>query len=180
MSAIYTVYGFEFNFNELSPASLEYLLKYGASQSLQDSVASVKAKAKKDGKSDDEVGALVKEAMAKRHAAILAGTIGFRHPSEKVSPLDAMIAKVGREELTAMAKAKGTKLPVKEKYDALFTAALERFAAKWTAEAERRLALTADVEEGDGLDDFFASDADEETEETAPPSDETGTGVTLA
>lgn len=167
---MYEVYGFKFDFENLPATALEYLLKYGASQSLQDSVASVKAKAKKDGKTDEEVKALCDEAMAKRHAAIISGTIGFRHPSEKVSPLDAMIAKVGREALQAMAKAKGQKLPVKEKYEALFAVALEKYRDKWTEEAKRRLEQAKNVDPTDGLDDFFGSD---ETDGDESEGDET-------
>lgn len=169
---MYEVYGFKFEFESLPPKSLEYLLKYGASQSLQDSIASVKSKAKKDGKSDEEVKVLCREAMAKRYNAIVTATIGFRHPAEKVSPLEAMIGKVGREALTAMARAKGTKLPTKEKYDALFEAALVRFKDSWTEEAERRLAMVKAADPADELDDFFAAEPETDGNEADDESDE--------
>ena len=125
---------------------LEYLLSYGWSQSLQDSVAAAKAKAKKDGKSDEEVESLVASTMSTRAEAILAATIGIRGPgAPRLSELDREIRKIGEEAMRAMAKASNVKLPDrktdegKATYDALFAKFLEVYSSEWTAEAERRI-----------------------------------------
>lgn len=145
---------------------LQYLLSYGWSQSLQDSVAAVKSKAKKDGKSDEEIDTLVASTMSDRANAILTGTIGVRGPgAPRLSEIDREIRKIGEEAMRAMAKGSNVKLPDrktekgKADYDALFGMFLSTYSAEWTAEAERRIeARKASVANaGNGLDAMFAA-----------------------
>jgi hypothetical protein len=150
----------------LSPESISYLLRYGFSQSLQDSVASVKAKAKKEGKSEAEIDALADETMAKRYQQILDGTVGFREPAgPKLSPFEVEYDRVSFDAIRKLAadkaKAAGVKVTLPKKgsdeYAALRTKLEAKFGDVWKKEAERRVKAAEKLgTESADHDDVFA------------------------
>lgn len=146
------------DFDALPTASQDYLIQYGINQSLTDSYASSRSDAKKEGKSDEEIAAVMAESVAARVAKLLDGTIGVRAPAgPKLSPEDAMYQKVASEAVKAMLKAKGAKPAGKanpngytaEQVSALVEKLADKFGEAWRKEAKRRLksveAATADV-----------------------------------
>lgn len=180
MSTI-TAYGYELVVDELPAKSLEYLLTYGLKQSIADSSANTQAEAKRAGKSEDEVQALVDAARKARVEAILAGTVGVRvaGATSGMTALERETRKVGMAEIEALAKSKGislrapaksdevTRAEFESKREALYQKFLPARGEAWKAEASRRLAATTsaigDLEAL--LADFPAAPAEEDEEQ---------------
>lgn len=76
--------------------------------------------------------------LGKRADAIKSGTVGTR-TARIGSPFDAMCKKVATEMLLAALKAKNTKRPKPEAFDALLVQVLEKHREKIEAEATRRI-----------------------------------------
>lgn len=154
----YTRAGTEYAIDEtaLSGESLKYLLQYGFSQSLQDSIAGLaKAKAEELRETDDykngvmtdedvdaEVALAIETKLKERRQAILDGTIGQKAIS---TPRDPLMG-IAREQVRAAVKAKGAKV-TKEKLEELAKAHLEKNREAIAAEHKRRVeANTVEVE----------------------------------
>jgi len=150
----YKRHGVDFaaNVESMSAETIAYLLQYGWSQSLQDSVAG-RAKAVREevtGKDpllseagileairQDEVGT-----MQKRMDAILANTIGARVGMAR-DPLEVEVRRLGRIELSAAAKKAQKKLPKKEAYNEMLGRFIEANRATLVRLAETNLANKA-------------------------------------
>lgn len=158
---------------ETAQKTIDYLLQYGFSQSMQDSYAGPRAKAAaavKEGKATEaDVAEAVKTALDARFAAIVAATVGTRGPSgPKASPFDREFYAVAKADLARRAKAKGKSLPkTKEGILELIEKAkngrpVDRAAhAAWVEEANRRVnELAAIVADDD--DDLFGDAPDAE------------------
>ena len=143
--------GISANTSEISEAGLAYLLAYGWAKSLQDSVAGRK-KALMAGDAEkeiapldeDEADAKLVEMMTKRAQAICDGEVGHRAGGPRISKLDRVMRTVAAEIIRAAAAAKGKKLPKGDAYQALVSAYVAKNEAAVKAEAERRMAISAD------------------------------------
>lgn len=124
---------------DLSPKAVSYLLQNGFSQSMTDAAAF--SKADKEGKTEDEITAMAKEARQKRYDAILAGTVGHRvGGGPKMSSLEKVCRDVARERLKAAAVSKGVKLPKGEALTALIEKMVNgKHADTIKAEAQTRI-----------------------------------------
>lgn len=151
---------YETESSTLPETAIAYLLQYGFSQSLQDSIAGrAKAVAEEmlppvaDRKPDfvvptqadidAAVAADIDGMLQKRTAAIIAGSVATRGPGIARDPAAGII----RELLVAWAKAKGGKLPKadSDEYKAL-AGKMATAKADWIkGELERRAALEAEI-----------------------------------
>lgn len=157
--------------SKASPATLAYLLQNGYHQAMVDAGAlSTEAKAKIG--DDAAVKAKLVEKRQAKHEAIIAGTVGVRVASKRVSLLDRFIREVTDERLAAIAAKKGAKLPhgkgSAEKMEALRTKFLadDNRKAAVHEEAQRRF----DATQADA--DFdFSDDEAHNAENDANPSE---------
>lgn len=154
--------GRDYTIDSANVANLDYLLQYGFSQSLQDSIAG-RAKAVRDELTQDKDGKPLAEAnmpseadimaaidadldgtLQKRMAAILAGTVAVRTGGEARDPAAGIV----RELLVAYAKGKGMKLPKadSDEYKALAAKMREAKADHIAAELERRKSAVTDID----------------------------------
>lgn len=148
---------YEAEVESLPPASIEYLLRYGFAQSLQDCIAGREKKVRDEieGKilkgeadfADDEIVAQIRDdldgTLGKRLDAIMNGTVGTRVSGE---PRDTLTS-VARDMVRKAIVKKGKKVS-KENFAELVKGVLadptER--AKVQAEYDRRKSLDVDVE----------------------------------
>lgn len=137
------------NAADASAATLAYCLQNGFHQSMVDAAAF--GKADKEGKSDDEIADMTREARQSRFDSIVAGTVGHRVGGPRVRGVDKITRDVALERLVAIAAAKGKALPKgkgsAEKIGKLVDMYLsdEGRAADCRAEAERRHASADDA-----------------------------------
>lgn len=140
---------FSVDTESLPPKSIEYLLQYGFSQSLQDCIAGREKKVKDElaekapDAADDEIASAVASdisgTLQKRLDAIVAGTVGVRVAGEAKDPLLAVARDMIRK---AIAKA-GKKLDMKNEahkaaFDKLVSDLLAEKRAVVEAEKKRR------------------------------------------
>lgn len=164
----------------MSPKGAFYLLQYGYTQSMQDSIAGM---AKKLGAvmdestgepkySEVEVAVMIHDALRERHEAIMKGEVGTRTTGPRLKGIDRMLREVAWEIIVARVTAAGNaaKLPKKVSEQAVVI-------DKWLAiEANREVALTEaqrrmDMQQNAAQDDTLAAllgtvatDKDDESE----------------
>lgn len=139
--------GFTVRLGDLPIASVEYLLRYGFNQTLQDlSMAGVRdqleRKHPQETFSNDQIADALNARRAARVEALLNGTIGVRVAGEgKASgtSFDKMVVVVAKEAINALAKAKGKVLPKKEALAAIISAYVAKHGDSLKAEAQRRI-----------------------------------------
>lgn len=129
---------YETDSDKLSPQSAQYLLQYGWTQSLQDSIAGL---AKKVESENGDVDQAIDGALLKRSDAILSGSIATKSVREERDPLRAIAIDMVRR---AVAK-KVIKID-KEKLAELVNKLLETDRSKVENEMQRRKELEIDVE----------------------------------
>lgn len=135
----------------LSPKAIAYLLQYGWSQSLQDSVAG-RAKKVRDEMTEkdadvsaDDISAAVESdelgTMQKRMDAILNDTIGERSASVLLTPFEKAFNAICSEKLKEYAKGKNKKLPKvdSDEYKAIWEKFAEANKESFTNAANERL-----------------------------------------
>lgn len=145
---------------DLSPASLAYLAQYGFAKSLQDSVAGLAKAVKADPEDyrkdvedgtamdDEELAKAVTEAkMLERFQAIIAGTVGTRSGTPRLSGIDKIMRDVAREAIKARAVAKGVKMPEGDDLAGIVAKYLSNH-PEVRDEAERRQKAQASLAEG--------------------------------
>jgi hypothetical protein len=130
---------------KLPAASVEYLLTYGAKQSLADSYSSAT-----DQKDFDAM-------LGKRFDAIIDGKMTFREGGSPIDPFEAECLKLAKVRLVAAANKQGKKLPKvsTEKYKALLAAVRNGKAKdKIESEAKRNIAAAAKLADEIEIDDL--------------------------
>jgi len=159
MKLTYTRNGKEYSVEteSLKAESLSYLLQYGFSQSLQDSIAGAEKAVRQEYKEQaDAAGETVDEAevaeavkqdidgtLQKRVDAILAGTVGTRVPQQR-DPFAAMCKRIATEMARKGFKAANIKWP-KDRADEVVGKVLEKHKAAIEAEAKKRLDAQSEV-----------------------------------
>lgn len=111
-------------FSEESPDIADHITEF-----MQENRADIAAQVRAD----------IEGQLNKRADAIKAGTVGTRVGVQRGSPFDNMCKKVATEMLLAALKAKNTKRPKPEAFDALLVQVLEKHKSKIEAEATRRI-----------------------------------------
>lgn len=141
---------------QIAEKGLAYLLQYGFSQSLQDSVAGHAAKLKAETVSktdlspkwnDAEIATQVYDRMAARVDAISTGDVGTGRVGPRVLGIEAVMREVAFEAIKLHAAKNKVKLPAKaEERNKLIDSYLAKYAAKARTEAERRMAAVEEIE----------------------------------
>lgn len=136
-----------------TPATLAYCLQNGYHQSMVDAAAF--SKDEKEGKTDDEVAEMTRNARQTRHDNIVAGTVGHRVGGPKLRGVPKLLRDVAVERLQTMAAKKGRPWPkgkgAAEKINRLVDVYLSDTGRKSACqeEAERRFAQGGDEAEFD-------------------------------
>ena len=136
---------------DIAPEGLAYLLQYGFSKSLQDSVAG-KLKVFMDGAKDDKGGwkaepmsedearAEINKLLAERADDIRTGSVSRRSGGPRLKGLDWYMREVAKEFLAKFAKDKGKKLPSKaEDLAPILAQYTTKNESKIREEAQRRM-----------------------------------------
>lgn len=153
--------GFKVSIESIAPTGVKYLLQYGFAKSLQDSVSGLKKKLEGEGQDAASVQAALHSEMQKRFDAIVNGSVGLRGP--RAIGIERVMRDVAEEGFKAawtrtraarVAKGESDIGPLPKGKD--LTARVNEYLAKRgdaiRAEAERRMATVAQVEETLDLD----------------------------
>lgn len=146
------------NWMDISAKGLAYLLQYGFTQSMQDSVAGLAKDVREnptdyEGKTPEEV---VAEMLDTRQAAILAGTIGTRVGAARLSGIDKIMRDVAKERIKAACVAKGVAMPKGEALAALVDKYLAKYDDSVREEADRRMSTIKSAGDDVDLDELLA------------------------
>lgn len=137
----------EFQFENLPPASIDFLLDYGAKQYLADAMAMSTAdadKVREDGGNPDEVRV---ERVKKRWAALVEGTPSVRARADTMSPAERMFAAVRDEWIKLALGRAGKKLPADKEARAKWVQAFaDKNRERIEKEAAKRLRDQSKVE----------------------------------
>lgn len=157
---------FSVELENLSVASLAYLAQYGFGKSLQDSVAGLKKEVGEDeAKFQKDLGVtltgteLADEVLARKMESrfddIIAGTVGTRTSSPRLSGIDKIMRDVAKEAIKAKTMAKKVKMPEGEALAAIVAKYIANHEEAVKEEATRRMEAQATLAEG--MDDDLAA-----------------------
>lgn len=128
--------------------SIDYMLRYGFNQSLQDSAAQPKSAAtKEDGATPDSIAAAEIGAMGKRLDAIKSGNVAIRGGGGRVTdPVESIVRDLAETKLKAAFKSKGKKVPATKDFNKLRDQLIDKNRAAFESEAKAQLARVSAIE----------------------------------